>query len=974
MTNLSENSNAATQVLVFSTDPNLMGVLTGVLTDVPPLIPGGKSLANNVTGVNRNMVNSDRRGLLGYIFPYFNMASTDEIRLYLGPRPTPVGGLFSVGQYVDQLVPFYIPADLLAQMYASPVPMPDALSLYFSVKRPSENEKNSPSLPLLYKPFGPGEADTRLDLPNNQGLALPIPSETVIDKTVIENGMFVAVPRYEHQAIGDVVYLAVGPRELKITVTALGDLLFELTPDFLASLPNTDKVALTYEIWDIVENGSGWSSAVFLALKPTEQLLIAPVIDQAEPGNPDNLKHHALNGETATVLLNEQFTAGDVVVLTIVLSTAVGDRVERVIPLDVRSSTRSLRIDLENEFIQNGIRGSMILSYTRQRAGDIRHSKSYTVTLSGLVLPAPAPTIDEQKDEELPADTSPAHVRIPKYWPLVNGATVELYWQVTGTDGVAHLFIFRQVIVDATQPVIFTVNNDYIDRYESSPLTVLYKIENPGKAVVQSEMLQITIGAAAELPAPTLIQESPGNLIQPLNTRYAATVRVTDPAMSSRKRYTLTVRGRPGLGSPVVGSQSGNSSGELHFDLPPTCIPANMGNYVKFGCTATEVGKPDQPSAVRRYKVLPVTNEDINYPRLSIKEVSDNKVLNLNTFTGDAHWTLPPYLFIAAGTSLRVALSGNDAQHVIMLFEGKISANHVRDGLSGTISREQLKRYKDGTQVFGLSIADFNDQGGVDTFFPMLELTIKTEMLARPSITQLIDNQPPIVGQVVNGGTCDDPTPLVIGTATPKSVVHLFNGATEVTTVIVDDNGIWTKEVNVGFGRHTLTAKTPDGQQVSNTWTVTVAADLGDLGLGALDLNGWLATETGGRYGGYGRYGTGNSWDNWTPGGAIHSGIMLYKELPLKIGASYRFTAHVRNITGSAGRHQPIFNLFVFGYMDSAPFTPPRNSVAYAMSGDFTATTNTGTFYIRNFQGTPDGNDTSIALIEVRQLTNGTSG
>ncbi|UVM51677.1 hypothetical protein LOY38_06440 [Pseudomonas sp. B21-015] len=490
MTNLSENSNAATQVLVFSTDADPLRVLA----DVPPFIPGYKSLANNVVGVNRNMVNSDRRGLLGYIFPYFNMDSTDEIRLYLGSRPTPVGELFFVGQYVNQLVPFYIPTDLLEQMYASPAPMPDALSLYFSVKRPSENEKNSPSLPLLYKPFGPGEADTRLDLPNNQGLALPIPSETVIDKTVIENGMFVTVPRYEYQAIDDVVYLAVGPRELRMVVTALGDLLFELTPDFLATLPNTDRVALAYEIWDIVENGSGWSSAVFLALKPTEQLLIAPVIDQAEPGNPDNLKHHALNGETATVLLNEQFTAGDVVVLTIVLSTAVGDRVERVIPLNVRSNTRSLRIDLENEFIQNGIRGGMTLGYTRQRARDTRHSRSYTVTISGLVLPAPAPTIDEQKGEELPADTTLAHVRIPTYRPLVNGATVELYWQVTGTDGVAHLYIFRQVIIDATQPVIFTVKSDYIDRYGSSPLTVLYKIENPGKAVVQSEPLQITIG------------------------------------------------------------------------------------------------------------------------------------------------------------------------------------------------------------------------------------------------------------------------------------------------------------------------------------------------------------------------------------------------------------------------------------------------------------------------------------------------
>ncbi|MHC8349095.1 Ig-like domain-containing protein [Pseudomonas sp. RT4P38] len=495
MNSLSGNSNAATQMLVFSTDADPLRVLA----DVPPFIPGYKSLANNVSGVNRNMVNSDRRGLLGYIFPYSNMDSTDEVRLYLGPRPTPVGEFFLVGKYVDQLVPFYIPAVLLEQLYASPVPMPDARSFYFSVKRPSENEKNSPPLPLLYKPFGPGELDTPPDLPNNQGLLPPDPSKTVIDKQVMEKGMSVTVPQYKHQAIGDVVYLAVGPRELTMTVTELGDLWFELTPEFLATLPNTDKVVLTYEIWDIVDNGSGWSLTVFLTLKPTEKLLTLPVIDEAEPGNPDNLKHDALNGETATVLLNEQFIAGDEVLLTIALSTAVGDRVERVLPLEVENSTRSLRINLENEFIQNGIRGSMILSYTRQRAGTTLHSESYSVTISGLALPAPPPTVTEQTGDELPADTELAHVQIPKYWPLAAGATVQLCWQVTGSDGVIHLYIFGQIINDVSQEIIFTVGSEYIERFADSPLTALYKIENPGKSLVQSGSLQLTIGKAVTL-------------------------------------------------------------------------------------------------------------------------------------------------------------------------------------------------------------------------------------------------------------------------------------------------------------------------------------------------------------------------------------------------------------------------------------------------------------------------------------------
>lgn len=494
MTLLSANTNALTQALVFSTDIDPLRVLA----DSPPFISGYKPLPNDVAGVNRNMVNSDRRGLLGYILPYFNMSSTDRARVYIGTSPAPVANV-EIGPYVNQLVPFHLPATVLEQRYASPVPIPTPQPLYFSIQRISENEKNSPPLSLLYKPFGPGERDTRPDLPNNQGLALPIPSETVIDKTVIDNGMFVTVRQYEHQAIGDTVYLAVGPLVLTMPVTALGDLLFELTPDFLATLPNTDKLALSYEIWDIVENGSGWSSAIKLTLKPTAVLLAAPVVDEADAQ--DNVDHGALAGGTATVLLTGLFSAGDRVVLTLIMLTLAGDRVERTMARDVTTSSRSLRFTLENGYVQNAIRGSIVLSYTQQSAGTTRFSKSCTITVSGLLLPAAPPGIDEQEGEFLPFETSVAHVRIPAYWPLTTGATVQLFWQVTGPNGVVHLYIFGQVINDVAQEIVFTVASEYIERFAGSPLTVLYKIENPGKAIVQSQSLQIDIGES------TLIQD-----------------------------------------------------------------------------------------------------------------------------------------------------------------------------------------------------------------------------------------------------------------------------------------------------------------------------------------------------------------------------------------------------------------------------------------------------------------------------------
>ncbi|WP_426234471.1 hypothetical protein [Pseudomonas sp. TWP3-2] len=488
-------TNGSTQVLVFSTEQDSLRVLA----DSPPLIPGAKLLPDGTFGVNRNMAQSDRRGLLGYILPYPKMDATDQCRVYLGSRPTLVSGPFPVGQYLNQLTPFHISRETLEQMFAAPAPLPNKLDLFFSIVRSSGNEQVFPSLPMLYKPLGPGELDTRPDLPNNQGLLPLIPSETEIDKTVLANGMFATVPQWMHQVVGDLIYLAVGPLERCVTVTTLGDQLIELTSDFLTKLPNTDKVAFVYEIVDPVENGSGWSSPVFVRLRPTEALLVAPVIDQAEPGNPDNLAYESLNGETATVLLNEQFTAGDEVLLRVVLSTVVGDQVERLLPLQVKNSTRSLRIDLENEFIQNGIRSFVSLGYTRMRAGVTHHSKSYTMTISGVDLPAPAPTIDQLVGSELPSNTLEAHVKISTYWPLVSGAVISMHWQVTGANGVVQLYIFQQIINDIREQVVFNIAREYIAKFQGSPLTALYKIENPNKPTVQSKSLQVTIGAGGVL-------------------------------------------------------------------------------------------------------------------------------------------------------------------------------------------------------------------------------------------------------------------------------------------------------------------------------------------------------------------------------------------------------------------------------------------------------------------------------------------
>ena len=508
-------------------------------------------------------------------------------------------------------------------------------------------------------------------------------------------------------------------------------------------------------------------------------------------------------------------------------------------------------------------------------------------------------------------------------------------------------------------------------------ISVDWYIARPRKLPLTAPELVLRIGAKALiLLPPELVQASPGNIINPQNTEKNATVKVTYTGMDPTHRVTLFVKGRDGFGSPALATLQGSASGSLLFTLPLTAVPANMGTFMSFGYVVTQEGIHDQRSPSTQYEVTPIPNEDINYPRMNIAEAADHKVLNLNNFSGDAHWSLIAWLFIAIGTRMRVAVSGqksDGSEYVIMLFDGVITANHVSTGLSGIIDREQLKLFKDGTQVYGLSIVNYSNKGGVDTFFPMRELTIKSVMLARPMITQLIDNQGSITGQVRNGGTCDDPTPAFVGTATPKSSVSLFNGATLLGSADADNDGIWRMGASIGMGHHSLTAKTPDDQQISPPWIVTVQADLHsvtDFYNG--NFNGW-ARGTAAQSGRF--LGTPPNYLFYidTPQHINNSGVIFTRSFQLVVGAQYEFSCQIYN-TATKNPHYPDYDPKINLHVDNMLNTPIINVFQHSgwnvLSGTFTASASTANFYIINSETHSIGNDFYTHLLTVKQLSN----
>ncbi|MEB4674188.1 Ig-like domain-containing protein [Enterobacteriaceae bacterium G50] len=75
-----------------------------------------------------------------------------------------------------------------------------------------------------------------------------------------------------------------------------------------------------------------------------------------------------------------------------------------------------------------------------------------------------------------------------------------------------------------------------------------------------------------------------------------------------------------------------------------------------------------------------------------------------------------------------------------------------------------------------------------------------------PTITQVVDDQAPVLVNLANGQSTNDTLPTLSGKAAANAVVHILIDGTEVTTVNADGNGDWTYQVSTGLtdGLHTF--------------------------------------------------------------------------------------------------------------------------------------------------------------------------
>jgi hypothetical protein len=100
--------------------------------------------------------------------------------------------------------------------------------------------------------------------------------------------------------------------------------------------------------------------------------------------------------------------------------------------------------------------------------------------------------------------------------------------------------------------------------------------------------------------------------------------------------------------------------------------------------------------------------------------------------------------------------------------------------------------------------------GNVDANTASQAVTIDTSVAA-PTIISITDNVSPATGTVSSGGSSNDTTPTLAGTAEANSTVSIYDGATLLGTTAANGSGAWSFTTSaLSQGSHSFTATATD--------------------------------------------------------------------------------------------------------------------------------------------------------------------
>ena len=326
--------------------------------------------------------------------------------------------------------------------------------------------------------------------------------------------------------------------------------------------------------------------------------------------------------------------------------------------------------------------------------------------------------------------------------------------------------------------------------------------------------------------------------------------------------------------------------------------------------------------------------------------------------------------------------SGNPGD-TVTIYNGGVKLDDVLVDGTGNWTWTPATPLPNGTYDITLTVTNMDGTGNESAPSQPVTITIDTDAPVAPAAPVITDSVSQITGPVPDGGTTNDPRPVLSGTGTANDVINItdtVNGTpTVVGTVTVDSNGNWSwrPDSNIGEGTHVYTATaTDEAGNVSDaspaiTITVdTVAPDVPAIGaIGGAPDDGYItdATPTVG--------GTGTTGDTvivYNNGVELGRVVVVNGEwsltLPTQTDGPLNITVAGVDAAGNVSALSPVFTVTLDTVAPEIPVinavvdSQLSNNVLYTKDGTptLTGTGEPGTTVIVSVDGTPSGAQVTV--------------
>ncbi|WP_160286283.1 RCC1 domain-containing protein [Pseudomonas knackmussii] len=427
------------------------------------------------------------------------------------------------------------------------------------------------------------------------------------------------------QVVADLAQFAVGE---SVTLTWAGRTDAGLSVDWsdslpVASLPQVLEFFVPNDVVTAIAQGSAVVSYTLHKLDNSDlpskrvqihvvgeiQTLPAPSVREASNGT------LAANVEQATVDIAAYtgMAAGDLITLIWSGEKANGQptdyRTERTVTGGMVGQTVTLTVPGAAQVAPlDG--GQVTLWYQVSAAGVLQRalvheSEHLQLSVGSAAATLPAPTVLEAENGALSPDVLQATVEIAPYMGMAVGDRVDLFWR----GNVSGEFTDWVPVSSATvgHALNFTVYPENIASNNSAEVS--YSVTRAAGGTEFSAVLQLRIGEALPLPAPT-IDQAVDDKLNPADVPNGATVRVDAAAnLQAGDQVTVYWQGLPGEGSGEYGhSVSGSEAGKaITVTVPFSVVEANKGNSIQLSYDVARAAGGTETSPVAVYDVTEQT-------------------------------------------------------------------------------------------------------------------------------------------------------------------------------------------------------------------------------------------------------------------------------------------------------------------------------------------------------------------------------